>query len=213
MFAGDFWFGTGDGKVYNGNNHMGDYFTNPEAELEFKIMELQKELAPIFDETHSTMGHGTPVEATAQEISENGLYATKAPDLASTALSLENSHKGMKAILNWPHEGRKFITVIMVPNNIPGRIDKYIWDGLADNDPWKEGALAKLPPKFIRGYIDVERLKLIQNPKYEANPEIKISETKTEGVLESRARAFKNAKPVDIPSPSGENTSEGNDIW
>lgn len=182
------------------------------AESERRLMKLQEELAPIFNESHSTLGHGTATSGIAEEILKNGMYATKAPDLASTAIPLEKSQDGINSILKWPHEERKYIVVIMVPKNVQGDVNKYIWDDLDANDPWSQGAVAKLPPKFIRGYIDVNKTRFISNPNFEDNPTLKIPIVEEKSVLERKAEALRKKGPADIPSiPIG--PASNTEVW
>lgn len=189
---------------------------NPEIELQQRIEVLKKELEPIFDEEHHSVGHGTSSEASARRILEEGLLS-KNRTLFSTTMLLENSEKGIKEILNWKHHDLKYIVVAMVRKDIPkSQIshfgDEHLWEELPDGDPNAGTGQYRLPSKYIRGYIDVDSNKLVLNTKYESNPETPEPLMPDSEPILRRGGAGEATEQVEIPRPPL-NTQGAPDVW
>jgi hypothetical protein len=185
---------------------------NPHEQPE-QISELdafKKELEPIFDERFYTLGHGASIQV-AESILEKGLLA-KTPAVDTTAYPLENAEKGIDLILNWPHHAAQAIIVLMFPKDVEtsrGGIsrDEHLWEEhTADAlNPYK------LPPKYIKGYIDVHNKKFVANPAFEENPTMPEPTMRSHRGPESRIES--NQGPIEIPRPSETDSPEATDIW
>jgi len=182
--------------------------TKKETNLSGIEMEtFRQELSPIFDERFVTYGHGTRIEA-AEQILREGLQAKQAPNLDTTAYGLENTNEGLNKIINWPHLDAKAIIVVMLPKNMERShggmgFDKHLWeDSNNELNPYR------LPPKFIKGYIDVKNRKLILNPAFEESPDMpepKIYKSAFEG------RPKKAEGQIEIPTLN--TNSSDQEIW
>ncbi|MDD5317163.1 MAG: hypothetical protein PHF51_00340 [Candidatus ainarchaeum sp.] len=149
------------------------------------VAELKRELAPVFQNSSGFMilGHGTVREA-AESALKSGLRA-KIPSLETTTVFLVDKEKresgttaGYAELLNWPHKGLKAVVVIKIPKEATSRerrknnrrsLDEHLWIHGHEKDT-ADSANWVLPPKYIAGYVDVERLRFVKNPLFEQNP-------------------------------------------
>ncbi len=147
-----------------------------------RIQCLRKIMRPLFGEHFSTLFHGTN-EANAKNILNEGLES-RANDLSSISIPLfviDTSYDNQpeecyRKILDWPHHGYKYIVAFMVPNpkeHEPGgmRYFNSVFEELTPDkkvDIGVQGADHSyvIPTQFIRGYIDVNALTLIDNPHF-----------------------------------------------
>ncbi|HWP61470.1 MAG TPA: hypothetical protein VN495_02620 [Candidatus Paceibacterota bacterium] len=165
-----------------------------------ELRALQQELAPIFDTRFATFGHGTIIDK-APSILAEGLRA-ETPLLQSTVIPLEDTPRGMKTILHWPHNDHKAVIVVSIPNDAPTNAEFF--DPRPTESHYDQPYV--LPPRFIRGYIDVAERKFVPNPAFEEHPMIK---TRSPEQVQARLHAFDApaSGPVDIPKPKEDDDS------
>lgn len=179
--------------------------TQNETESVQELRALQQELAPVFDLQHVAFGHGTDMRNASAILSEGLRAAT--PLLQSTAIPLEDTPKGMKTILHWPHHAHNAVIVISVPIDAPK--DAELFDVRDTANTYESGYV--LPPRLIRGYIDVEQKKFVSNPAFEENP---IIRTRSSEATSARLSAFDTPAegPVEVPAPK-EGTGPVEDVF
>jgi hypothetical protein len=142
------------------------------------IDKLRGELKDIFDPDFSMLGHGAWVE-NAKETFTNGLLL-KQPDLQTTTYALFENSKSFPEqpdeyfdrILNWPHERLPAIVVLMIPNkptDVKVGISSYVNSTIQELPPEESdeyGVKYIVPKEYVRGYIDVEARKFVENPSF-----------------------------------------------
>lgn len=152
-----------------------------------KILILKNNLKEIFAlPKFSTLGHGTTKE-NAEKILKVGLESANGA-LDETSISLDDStDESFSKILHWPHHDYKVIVIIMIPNPDKGQFGGFhyfdsVFEELPEDrkmDLMVGREFRKeyfIPPQFIKGYIDVNSLKLVPNNLYDPELKVKIKE-------------------------------------
>jgi hypothetical protein len=189
---------------------------------------LLSELAAIYNPQFSTLGHGTNPQL-SEKILRKGLTSEQ-PDLFSTTYPLfdtevpyeEQSDKLLNLLTHWPHHDAKAIAIVMIPNpdkdaSIKGRAYfNSVFEELPDNERGLHANYV-IPFPFIRGVVDVERLKFIENPNfhpYQPEPKTPLSNSLLDG-LRKRVARNKTHDPIARVNKDGqqEKLSEDDEIW
>jgi hypothetical protein len=174
-----------------------------------KPIPMKEGLEKVYDPRFSTLGHGTSLEK-AQEILRDGLFAAQ-PSLLSTAVPLfdqsapleEQVDSVIGRINNWVHYDKKnAVMVLMLPNpgtDQPGGSEYFnsVFGNKAKDDLLKY----RIPPKYIKGFFDVDSGTFVENPMFTTSPiEAKAPQTPD---MNSQAQ-------VPIPTAA---SPEGADVW
>ncbi|HEY4487685.1 MAG TPA: hypothetical protein VI483_02885 [Candidatus Paceibacterota bacterium] len=167
-----------------------------ESQAELSV--FKNELAAAFEGPFAVLGHGTNISK-AQAILTEGLKA-RTPLLQTTAVPLENTPRGMREILHWPHHDHKAIIVIAIPLTTPSNAEFF--DDIQTT--YGEELPHILPPRFIRGYIDVENRKFIPNAGFEKNPTFRLKEPPKDPLRNFSAEPLDK---VEIPRPASNGES------
>jgi hypothetical protein len=183
---------------------MGESFPQPvpkneKAETPEELESFRRNLAPLFDERFFTLGHGTRPE-TAEKILGTGLES-KDDNIASTAIALTNDMEGTRNILHWPHHNFKAVVVVSIPKSIPKNAE--LFEALSRTSTYDNNYV--LPPKYIRGYVDVATRSFVPNPLFEEDPSYTMKELPAHPLLNDAAEAN---EPVVIPAPSEDSSSD-----
>ncbi len=218
-------------NIENGlNESLPQHEDNNKLEKD-KIICLKHILKELYEPSkYSLFAHGTSVE-TAKKIIKTGLEARN-NDLPETVKTLFDSNKSFekqpdeyfKQFLHWPHRNYKGIVLIALPNpaqnDVGGlRYFNNVFEELPQEkivDLGIQGFDKRyvIPTRFIKGYIDIEKLKLVKNETYDSNAKIKITEL-NKVVVDS---LFDNAKEgndekISIPSSPQNNSDNIDDVW
>jgi hypothetical protein len=162
---------------------------------------------------YSVLFHGTEASVVDKIFQEGlkyeypALQATAAPLFDSRFSYQDQSDEGFAKILNWPHRGHKAIVVLAIPNVPEGESGGFSYFNSVFEEN-KNGAYV-IPPEFIKGYIDVNNLKFVANPKYD--PEKKVI-VKKKSVISSHVEEEnpEAIAPVSTTDIKGENND---DLW
>lgn len=175
-------------------------------------IQILRENLKILDvlDKYSILGHGTDVEV-AKKILAEGLQYLR-PYLQETTIGLfdsqlsiaEQKDQVFQNILNWPHRGHKSIVIIAIPNVPKGETggDNYFNSVFETVD----GFYHVVSPEFIKGYIDVNTLQFVANPKYDPDKKVTVKDCSSGDFLDAH-KGQKEHHPV--PSPSENNE----DVW
>src|SRR5689334_3718634 len=131
-----------------------------------KPVDLRTGMQEAFDPTFSTLGHGTRREVAKASLAE-GLQ-TKQPDLLSTTVPLFDASKSFDEqaegvvdhVTHWPHLDSRAVVVVMIPNPAQGEPGgrtyfNSVFEELPEEDR-SENAQYRIPPEYIRGYVDAD---------------------------------------------------------
>ncbi len=162
--------------------------SNPEETSRRERQEkLESKLETIFALGGSVLGHGTYGVEQAENILRIGLNTSYGRNLGASAVELERGKDGIAQILNWGHRNSKYIVIISIPKTYqksPGELDwgTRLFEDIAEKNDIDADAEfrelkslytsqnAKLPSKYIAGYVDSEKFEFIPNPSFEENP-------------------------------------------
>jgi hypothetical protein len=163
---------------------------------------------------HGVGGHGTPDRVTAEKILAEGIQVNPNYMLGNIAAALPlDSTEAAKEICHWQHKSSKFIVILSIPDTLRERqLIERIWDEQKNNHR------AKIAPRFIKGYFDVEQQTFVQNPLYESAPApVEVIDHIAARELEDRKemkRLMADPQPdPPIPMPSGDNNIPADEIW
>ena len=117
--------------------------------------------------------HGTDLE-TCSKICDTGLQY-KIASLSSTAIqqsmgfSQHDMHyNNYEGLLNWPHRQYKGLVIIAIP--LECYYKEGLWNHFRNTDTsFYGGQDYRIDSDFIVGYLDVEKKKIVLNPKYNRN--------------------------------------------
>lgn len=117
--------------------------------------------------------HGTDLE-TCSKICDTGLQY-KIASLSSTAIqqSMDFSQHDMhynnyEGLLNWPHRQYKGLVIMAIP--LECYYKEGLWNHFRNTDTsFYGGQDYRIDSDFIVGYLDVEKKKIVLNPKYNRN--------------------------------------------
>ncbi|HOX97139.1 MAG TPA: hypothetical protein PL066_02185 [bacterium] len=204
----------------------------PEKSEQEKIQILRENLK-VLDvlDKYSILGHGTGKKV-VQNIMENGLEARQV-GLNLTTIPLFDSHisyeeqdeQCFKSILNWPHNDYKIIVVVAIPNpkeNETGGLGYFnkVFKELSADKSVKVGIQGAdrsyvIPPEFIKGYIDVDTLQFVANPKYDPDKKVTVKDCSGGDFLEDAHKGQEENCPVPYPSPTDANNVGKNneEVW
>lgn len=175
------------------------------------------------------LGHGTR-EAIMPVIMKDGLKAIDFNIGTTTSSFFDSSlpysqqpdavfHK----ILNWPHHYFKAIVVIAIPypEGEQGGGSRYcnsVFEKISDDQkklPENAGLNYVVPPEFIKGYIDVNTLQFVANPKYDPDKKVTVKDHLGGDFLEDAYKGQEENCPVLFPSPTdANNVGENNEeVW
>lgn len=152
-------------------------------ELDKKREGIRTLLARIKMEGYVTLGHGTREEA-AKKIMKEGLKCQSSM-LESTLIALFSPEKGVEItdeeverVLNGQHLDSKYIVIVQIRNpeerkNARREYFQQIIEKLPDEQKGMYGNINVVPRAFIRGYIDVEKSKFIENENFDPNIKLK----------------------------------------
>jgi hypothetical protein len=175
-----------------------------ENELKNKLLQnIEQEL---IIEGHSAWGHGTPTKELADKILKNGIVVNPAYSLTeigvpltdSTKSNNENAQGVLNSALSWPHKGHKFIVIIEIPHGLRKQ-------QLTETVTVDGRERTRLPNRFIKGYIDVLDLLVVENPQFQLNAHATENE-----VPIAMPPSRENGAPPPLPSVS---ENSGEDIW
>lgn len=117
--------------------------------------------------------HGTDLE-TCSKICDTGLQY-KIASLSSTAIqqsmgfSQHDMHyNNYEGLLNWPHRQYKGLVIMAIP--LECYYKEGLWNHFRNTDTsFYGGQDYRIDSDFIVGYLDVEKKKIVLNPKYNRN--------------------------------------------
>lgn len=144
-----------------------------------KSESIDKILDQIMKLGFSTLGHGTSHEVVAG-ILKDGLYSSK-PDLNSTCIPLIGT-EGVFA-KPWPHRDYRCVVIVQIPNPqgaVKGmRYFNSVFKDLDEsqkNNVGVQGADRSyvIPSGFIQGYVDLDTMSFIENPKYDSHLKVEV---------------------------------------
>lgn len=133
------------------------------------LQAFREQIAPIFDERFVTLGHGTRLEVAAKIVAEG--LEMKSPALQTTLIGIEGSDEGVRKILNWEHNQAKGIIIVMIPKDLPAVSQEQLLESVERQDA-QFGNHWRLPPRFIKGYINAETKTFVPNPAFEESPHL-----------------------------------------
>lgn len=174
-------------------------------------IQILRENLKVLDvlEQYSVLFHGTEASVVDKIFQEGLKY--KYPKLQATTSPLFDSKfsyhdqpdECFEKILNWPHHGHKAIVVLAIPNVPEGESGGFSYFNSVFEEN-KNGAYM-VPPEFIKGYIDVNNLKFVANPKYDPGKKVKLRSN--QNIL------LKNPEAIG-PVPTTDIKEENNgDLW
>jgi len=187
-------------------------------------IQILRENLKVLDvlDKYSILGHGTGKKV-VQNIMDDGLEARQV-GLNLTTIPLFDSHvpyaeqdeQCFKNILHWSHNDYKMIVIVAIPNpkeNGTGGLGYFnkVFMELSDDKSVKVGIQGAdrsyvIPPEFIKGYIDVNTLQFVANPKYDPDKKVTVKDCSSGDFLDAH-KGQKENHPV--PSPSENNE----DVW
>lgn len=150
---------------------------------------IERILEQIRKPGFSTVGHGTSHEVVG-EILKEGLYSNKA-DINSTCVPL-NGNEGV-FMKPWPHRNYRCVVVVQIPNpegEVKGmRYFNSVFKELDEsqkNDVGVQGADRSyvIPTCFIQGYVDLDTMSFIENPKYDQNAKVEVHALRKVGIIQ-----------------------------
>lgn len=183
---------------------------------ESDVASLRNELREIFTPDFNIAGHGTTL-GSADQILQEGILTGSKDSWDTSMIPIDLSDKSLRMILNWPHKKAKAIIVVMVPpmpddmKNQGMGVERYV------NSIFQEVTIEErgyhgftVPPKYLRGYINVETKKFIPNALFD--PEIPQPQ-KQVSHLEFIEKKITD-KPVEVPVPQAQgDISKEEDVW
>lgn len=173
----------------------------------------------IVENEHSVWGHGTLSEQIADEILQDGIIVDKHYGLHEIAVQLpEDAQKAAKNICDWKHRNTKFIIILSIPHSFSTGLDLTKQQMIEEvRIEHRNNSFTRIPPRFIKGYFDVQKGQFIRNPAYrsDALPTVtdeELIKRDREFVERRFRRAISSEMSVDIPKPSDHST-KNEDVW
>ena len=189
-------------------------------EITTQSTKLERLLEKIHLPGFSASGHGTS-EHVVNKILEEGLEA-RSQELSSTARSLSDP-----SLLEepWPHRNYRRIVIIQIPNPREGQqggltFFNNVFEELPAERQTKIGVQGAdrsyvIPPKFIQGYINLDTLEFIENPKF--SPPTQLEDKRKipdiDDIISTTDQVVANT--MDVPKQKAESpaSQEGDDVW
>lgn len=122
--------------------------------------------------------HGTTTQENAEKILREGIVTMHRSDLGRTCLAITSDpHEAAGKLLHYEHrQPLKYLVIVSHKSGLRGYqiIEEDVPELVAQAKPGHESYnqhTNRIPPRFIKGYFDIDKLQFIKNPSYDTNAE------------------------------------------